>query len=325
MKRSSFITWDQLKVGGLIFVALLVMLLSVYKLGQAANLWSSRYRLVTFLPNANGLVIGGQVTIAGQLAGTIKEIDLLPVDYDTTKNLKVVMSVNKELQEQVRSDSKAHVRTMGLLGDKVLDINPGSPRYSVLREGDTLRADPALDYEAVLQQAAGAVGDVVSLTHDLKALTGGIVSGEGTVGQMVTNRSLYDQLTSTLARTNAMLQRFQNPNGTMGRLLDDPQLYEHLTAAVASTDTLLVAMSDRKGTLGRMLHEDSLYTQLLGMTRNADSLMTMLTKGNGMAARMLNDQQLYDNMNKLVTDLSAIVADVRKDPRRYMKGIIQVF
>src|SRR3954464_7928429 len=134
MKRSSFITWDQLKVGGLIFVALLVMLLSVYKLGQAANLWSSRYMLVTFLPNANGLVMGGQVTIAGQLAGTIKEIELLPVDYDTTRNLRVVMSVNKELQEQVRSDSKAHVRTMGLLGDKVLDINPGSPRYSALRD-----------------------------------------------------------------------------------------------------------------------------------------------------------------------------------------------
>jgi phospholipid/cholesterol/gamma-HCH transport system substrate-binding protein len=325
MKRSSFITWDQLKVGGLILVAMVVMLLSVYKLGQAANLWSSRYRLVTFLPNASGLLVGGQVTIAGQLAGTIKDIELLPVDYDTTKNLRIEMSVDRDLQAQIRSDSYAHVRTMGLLGDKVLDINPGSPRYSVLRDGDTLRAFPALDYEAVLQQAAGAVGDVVSLSHDLKALTGGIVAGEGTLGQMVTNRSLYDQLTSTLSRTNAMLERFQNPNGTMGRLLDDPKLYDHLTAAIASTDSLLVALSDRKGTLGRMLHEDSLYTQLLGMTKNADSLMATLTKGNGFAARMLNDQQLYDNMNKLVSDLSAIIADVRKDPRRYTKGMVKVF
>jgi len=61
------------------------------------------------------------------------------------------------------------------------------------------------------------------------------------------------------------------------------------------------------------------------MTKNADSLMATLTKGNGFAARMLNDQQLYDNMNKLVSDLSAIIADVRKDPRRYMKGMVKVF
>ena len=325
MKRSSFITWDQLRVGGLILIALLVMLLSVYKIGQANNLWSNRYKLVTFLPNASGLIIGGQVTIAGQMAGTIKDIEPLPVDYDTTRNLRIEMSVDKSLQEQIRSNSYAHVRTMGLLGDKVLDINPGSPRYSMLRDGDTVRAYPALDYEAVLQQAAGAVGDVVELTHDLKSLTGGIVRGDGTMGQMFTNRTLYDQLTSTLSRTNAMLERFQNPNGTMGRLLDDPQLYDHLTAAIASTDSLLVALNDKKGTLGRMLHEDTLYTQLLGMTKNADSLMTMLSKGNGFAARMLNDQQLYDNMNKLVTDLSAIIADVRKDPRRYMKGMIKVF
>src|SRR4051812_19592484 len=125
MKRSSFITWDQLKVGGMIVVAALVMLLAVYKLGQAANLWSSRYTLVSFLPNASGLRVGGSVSIAGQLAGTVKDIQLMPVDYDTTRNVRLVISLDKELQEQVRADSKAHVRTMGLLGDKVVDINPG--------------------------------------------------------------------------------------------------------------------------------------------------------------------------------------------------------
>ena len=111
MKRSSFITWDQLKVGLIILVSFTVMLLAVYKLGQAANLWSDRYRIVTFLPNANGLRTGGQVMIAGQLAGTIKEIELLPVDFDTTRNVRVVMSVDRSLQQQVRSDSRAHVRT----------------------------------------------------------------------------------------------------------------------------------------------------------------------------------------------------------------------
>ena len=325
MKRSSFITWDQLKVGGIIVVALLVMLLAVYKLGQAANLWSSRYELVSFLPNANGLRVGGSVLIAGQLAGTVKEIQLLPVDYDTTRNLRVVMSVDRALQEQVRSDSKAQLRTMGLLGDKVIDISPGSPRYSVLTDGDTLPASPSLDYEAVLAQAAGAVDDVVGLTHDLRDLTGGIVAGEGTVGQLVTNRRMYDELTGTLARMNATLARFQNPNGSVGRLLDDPTLYENLTHAVRSADSLIIALNDRRGTMGRLLHDDSLYVQLLGITQGADSLMNLVTSGNGLASKLLTDQTLYDNLNKLVNDMSALIAEVRRDPGRFTKGMVKVF
>lgn len=325
MKRSTFITWDQLKVGGIILVALAIMTLAVFKLGQAANLWARRYELVTLLPSVNGLRVGGSVLIAGQLAGTVKSIDLLPVDYDSTRNVSVVMTVDRAMQEQVRSDSRVQLRTMGLLGDKVLDIRPGSPRYSVLSDGDTVTASPSLDYEQILAQAAGAVGDVVALTRDLKVLTGAIVAGEGTIGQLVTNRRLYDGLTGTLARMNAVLTRFQNPNGSIGRLLDDPSLYNTLTSAVRSADALVVALGDRKGTMGRLLHDDSLYTQLVSIARGADSVMRLVTAGNGLAARVLTDQTLYDNLNKLVTDMSALVADVRRDPRRYTKGVIKVF
>ena len=58
MKRATFITWEQLKVGGLILVALGVLTVAIFQLGQAANLFESRYQLVTFLPNVLGLTIG---------------------------------------------------------------------------------------------------------------------------------------------------------------------------------------------------------------------------------------------------------------------------
>src|SRR5205823_5553027 len=123
MKRSSFITWDQLKVGAVIVGALVVLTIAIYKLGQAANLFSRRYELVAYLPNANGLRAGGTVLVAGQFAGTIRSIEFLPVDNDTTRNLRLRMAIDEGLQSQIRSDSKAKVRTLGLLGDKVVDIS----------------------------------------------------------------------------------------------------------------------------------------------------------------------------------------------------------
>ena len=74
MRRSSGITWDQLKVGAAILVALVIMGVAILKLGQSAHLFSQRYKLVSFVPNTAGLRVGGQVTVAGQLAGAVKSI-----------------------------------------------------------------------------------------------------------------------------------------------------------------------------------------------------------------------------------------------------------
>ena len=291
MKRATFITWEQLKVGGMILLALAILTVAVVKLGEAANLFSKRYRLVVLLPSANGLRVGGSVTVAGQLAGTVASIDFLPPDADTTRNLRVIVEVDQSLQQQVREDSRARLRTLGLLGDKIVDISPGTPRYAVLPANDTLQVEPALDYEAVLIQASGAVNDMVQLTRDLKGITGGMARGEGTVGQLLTNRSLYDELNGTLARTNALVTRLQAPNGSFAKLLDDPALYQNLN----------------------------------GMIGSVDSLVKQVARGNGFAAKLINDQQLYEQLTKTITDLNAILADVRQNPGRYTKGMIKVF
>ena len=272
MKRATFITWEQLKVGAIILVALLILTVAVFKLGEAANLFTKRYRLVALLPSANGLRVGGSVTVAGQLAGTVAAIDFLPPDADTTRNLRVEVEIDQGLQSQVREDSRARIRTLGLLGDKIVDITPGTPRFAVLPANDTIQVEPALDYETVLLQASGAVTDMVQLTRDLRGITGGIARGEGTVGQLLTNRSLYDELNGTLARTNALVTRLQAPNGSIGKLLDDPALYQNLNGMISSVDTLVRQMRAENGTLGRILRDDSLYTNLVGITRGADSI-----------------------------------------------------
>jgi len=324
MKRSSFITWDQLKVGALIGLALVVLAFAVYKLGQAANLFHRRYELIAYLADANGLMVGGPVTVAGQTAGVIKDISFLPVDADTSRNLKLTLSIDQMLQPQIRRDSKARVRTMGLLGDKLVDISPGTPRYVQLRPGDTLTIMPSLDYEAVLAKASGAVTDMVDLTHDLRQITSGIAQGKGTVGQLLTNRELYDQFVGTMSRANTMLAQFQNPNGTFGRMLNDPTLYNRFVGVVTSADSLVTALNDKNGTIGKLLRDDSLYTHLVGMAQAGDSLAHALSSGNGLAGRLLNDTTLYDRLNKLTADLGAILEDVRKDPHRYLHGVVCV-
>ena len=325
MKRSSKLTWDQLRVGLVIVFATAIIGVSILKLGQAANLFAKRYELIAYLPDANGLKQGGSVMVAGQLAGTVSKIEFLPVDADTTRNLKLTLSVDENVREQIRRDSKGTLKTLGLLGDKVFDITPGTPRTKALAAGDTVAIKPALDYEAVIAQASGAVTDMVALTKDLRAITGGIVKGQGTMGQLLTNRTLYDQLNGTLSRANGMLANFQNPNGSIGHMLNDPTLYNRLIGVITSTDSLIISINTSKGTAGMLLRDTTLYRNMVGITTGADSLLRSLTSGKGTAGKLLADQALYDQLTKLVNDLSSVLADVKRDPGRYTKGVIRIF
>ncbi len=319
MKRSTFITWDQLKVGSIILLAIAVLFVAILKLNAAVGLFSKRYELVALLNNASGLRVGGSVTVAGQLAGTVKSIEFLPVDEDTLRNLRVVFEIDEDLKSQVRENSQAKLKTLGLLGDKILDISPGTPQFDTLGTGDTITVAPTLDYEQVIAQAAGAVDDMVGLTSDLREITGGIVRGEGTLGQLVTNRSLYTQLETTLEGTNRMLTRLQQPNGTFAKILDDPALYNQLTGMIASVDTLIAKVSSNNGTVGQLLGDTTLYRNLVGITQSSDSLLKLLTQGNGTPAKMLRDPVLYDNLLKMTTDLNSLIEDFRKNPRKYIK------
>lgn len=325
MKRPTFITWDQLKVGGLLLFGTATLIAAGIKLGQAANLFGSRYQLVTYLPNAGGLLVGGSVQVAGQLAGTVKAIEFLPVDADTSRNLKVVMQIDQSLREQIRADSKVRLKTLGLLGDKVLDIRPGTPSYPVLRPGATVPLDPTIDYEQVIARASLAVDTVVALASDIRKVTQGLVRGQGTAGQLLTNRALYDNLNSTLGRAQQLLVGLQNPNGTIGHLLNDPTLYHNLSGAIAGVDSLVLQMNNPKGTVGRLLRDDSLYVRMVGVAVSADSLLKAMSSGNGTVGKLLNDQRLYDQLVKLVSDLSGVLADVRANPGRYTKGLVKVF
>jgi phospholipid/cholesterol/gamma-HCH transport system substrate-binding protein len=308
----------------LIVIAIIILAFAAVRLGQAGTLFGKRFQRVCFVANASGLRLGGPVTVAGQLAGTIMDIQFLPPDMDTTRNLKLLLEVDRKLSDQVRADSRAKIKTMGLLGDKVFDISVGTPRYRTLHEGDTLIIAPSIDYEAVVQQASGAINEVVGLTRDLKKVTGGITRGEGTLGQLVTNRQLYDQLNGTLARTSALMSRLENPRGTIGRLLDDPQLYYSLNRTVASADTIIRQITAGNGSVGKLMRDDTLYVHLVSVVSRADSLVGAMASGKGTMQKLFTDQQLYDMLLKTVTELNNVLVDVRRDPQRYTKQMIQV-
>lgn len=323
MRRSAPITWDQVRVGLVLLLALVILGFGIFFIGNIGDVFGTRYRLVTLMESAAGLVPGAPVQVAGQNVGQVDRVEFIRPEErpETGEAVAVWLGVNVSIRDQIRADSRARVRTQGLLGDRLIDIAPGSADSPVLAEGDTIAAAPALSYEELLAQAADAVQALITLSNDLTGTLGRVAAGEGSLGQLLVDDALYGSLVSLNENLNRVIEPVANGEGTLGHLLTDDALYERLVAATAGLDSVTAAVVEGEGTLGRLVRSDSLYLALASSASRADSLLALIERGEGSIGRMVTDELLYEELLRTVVDLNAFLQDVRENPKRFIPPV----
>jgi phospholipid/cholesterol/gamma-HCH transport system substrate-binding protein len=322
--------WRQVRVGGLILLALLLLGYAIYRVGMVMDIFASRYEIVTLLPSALGLREGAPVTLAGQRIGQVQRIDFIPVQQKTGgNNLRVVLAIADEVREQVRIDSRAFLRTQGLLGDKFVDISPGSSGARILQQGDTILAGRSVDMDEFITQAAAALDDATGIVTNLQELTGGMVRGDGTVGRLLRDEQLFVNVNAATAELQRTLAEINRADGTFGRLIRDPELYRQLHGAVARVDSLGALVLQGEGSVGLLLRSDTLHRSLLSTIGGADAAVTdigaflrRMTEGDGSLQRLMTDPALYDEFLRAVTDVQTLINDIRLNPAKYKPNIM---
>ncbi|MBR9988157.1 MAG: MCE family protein [Gemmatimonadetes bacterium] len=332
-ERSRF-DWKQGRVALLVIVSALMLAYAVYRVGQVFDVFASRYELSTLTPSALGLRPGAPVTLAGQRIGQVKAIEFIPVERKIGgNNLRIVIAVADEVQDQIRADSRAFLRTQGLLGDKFVDIEPGTPGARILQPGDTLATGESIDIDQFLTMAAGALDEATGIVLNLQELTGGLSRGEGTMGLLLRDDQLYANLNATTAEMRNVLAQINRADGTFGRLIRDPAVYVQMTSAITRMDSLGAMILHGDGSMSQLLRSDSLYRSMLGTLTIADSAVTdlaslvnQLATGDGTIQRMMSDPELYDQFLRAVIDVQTLINDIRLNPAAYKPNItVDVF
>jgi len=332
--RGGVLEWREVRVGALLIVALALLAYGIFRVGELFDIFTPRYELVALFPNAGGISEGSPVTLAGQRVGHVKRIDFIPMERKTGGNhVMLTLSVAKDVQDQIRDNSQARLRTQGLLGDRFVDVAPGTPEARVLQPGDTLPSVPPPDTEDILATAADVLEQTHLLVRNMYALTLKLERGEGTLGLLLTDDDLYVRLEAGAAQLETALLEVNRMDGTLGRLIRDPALYEQLDRAIARVDSVGALLLHGRGALGQLLRSDSLYRHLLATVGRADTaLMTlsgMLDGANGQQGalgRLLTDPALYDELLRAVLDLQRLINDIRMNPRRYRPEVnVDVF
>jgi ABC-type transporter Mla subunit MlaD len=136
--------------------------------------------------------------------------------HNPREKITVVLELDKSTQDIVKKDSVASIETEGLLGNEYVAVSFGSDGQADVANGDTIASVPPLEMGAILKQASGildssqeAVKNVTAATAHLNDVSAKIDSGQGTVGALVNDKQLYNNLEQTTASMQTTMQQAQ--------------------------------------------------------------------------------------------------------------------
>ncbi len=189
------------RLGAFIVVTLAILVAGVFIIGGKQYLFSSTYQVKAQFDNVAGLDAGGDVRVGGVHSGTVHSI-LLP--HKPGEKVTVVIDLSKSTHEIIKQDSVATIETEGLLGNQYLAISFGSVTSPDVRDGDMLASQQPLEMADLLKKASGildssqqAIQNTTLATANLNSISAKIDRGDGTVGALVNDRQLYNDLEQT--------------------------------------------------------------------------------------------------------------------------------
>lgn len=319
--------WSALKVGVVITLALFILLVAIFFAGGIENLFTPTVKLRIQFRDVKGLRMGSPVWIYGTEVGSVKGINL-----DLVYGTVVTVAVNKGALGFIKRDSQASILTMGLLGDKYVELTTGSPLAESIRPSEMIKGTTQIEFTDIVETSALTIQRVSELTAKLDHLVTSIEKGQGTVAKFLADPAVYDNLknaTNTLSKT---MEDFKNSRGTLKMLIEDPSIYNRILAATSSIEEFGNTLNKGSGTLKKLVEDPSLYDTLLATTSEMetftkrlnseldafskklnselDALSKKLKDGNGTLQKLVENPELYDNLNRGSQHLASILSRV---------------
>ena len=346
MPRTRSLKWSELKIGIMAVVALLIAAALILALGGEGGFFWERYNLKVKFSNAGGVQEGSPVRLSGVTVGSVTDIQF------SGSEVEMVLELREDMQERVRTTSRATIGSVSLLGEGAVDINASTTGTPIPEWGYVPSDAPPAQLADVTAQANKGITELTALITDIRAgkgtvgklmtdeqlyaelqqftsaarqVTEGLQRGKGTLGQLLNNPESARQLEASLRNLTAITNKINAGQGSIGQLMNDPALAKNLSAVTANFESLSASLNKGEGTMGQLMKNDALYKRLDAVTGNLEQLTAKLNQGQGTAGKLMTDTQLHDNLNRTLGEMQQLLADIRKDPKKFLNVRMSIF
>ncbi len=234
-------------VGAFVLAALAAATVMIVMLGAEQRIFERRFQVNAIFGNVSGLRAGAPVFVAGVNVGSVERLRFVPADtYQPTADqpptappkpigrvgkVEVVMSIEERFRDQIRTDSIATIASVGLLGDKSVEISIGSVSEPVIEPGATLRSQDPLTLTDIIDQIEPIRVKLDRILGDIASATAHLSEGDRPIAKSL------DSLAS-------ILDKVDRGEGTLGQLVNSPAIAEELEGTLhGARETLIAAQS----------------------------------------------------------------------------------
>jgi phospholipid/cholesterol/gamma-HCH transport system substrate-binding protein len=278
--------------------------------------------------------------------------------------VEVQLEIRRQYINRVSKDSEVSIGSKGLIGDSFIEVSSGTYGVPPDKRGDyyiieglrqtgfkeimtgandvianfgvlstqfkniAARINPDQigdnvastigSLQTTLQQATRSFDRASLLMDELR-------QGKGTIGRLVADPKLYDELSTAVRKLNETVDRIQQGNGTLPKLINDPALYDHATSTLRKAEAMVDRIEKGEGTLGRLSKDAALYDSTRQAIDRFAALVEKMERGDGTIGKLLRDPSLYNNLNQSTAEISKLIYDLRQDPKKFLTIRFRLF
>jgi phospholipid/cholesterol/gamma-HCH transport system substrate-binding protein len=310
--------WAQLKVGITAVVAFILLGFLIFLITGSTSFWEDKATLYTYLSDSAALAPGANVRLNGIYVGSIKEIGLSG-ESDPKRVVKLALEIQQQYLSAIPANSTAAITSENALGGKYINIKKGNATQPIANKG-TLSALDTSTFDDVVASGYSVMESANGMLVRIDGIVKAIESGKGSLGKLLTDDQLYNNLNGTVAETRRITESINKGEGSISKLLHEDQLTPMLgevRSSISRVNKLLDGLEAGQGSAGKLLKDEGLYTDTratLVETRAAiaeiRSMAANLNAGKGSAGKLLTTDQLHNQLTASLQKMDTLLARI---------------
>lgn len=186
MKRTNK---QKIRLGLFVTLGTIIFVVAVYLIGQRQNMFNKTFTISSYFQNVNGLQRGNNVRYSGIDIGTVKDIIMI---NDST--IQVDMNIQEKIITHIKKNAIATIGSDGLVGNMIVNIVPGKGPSELINNGDVIESYSKIGADDILSTLSVGSENAAILTADLLKITSAMLEGEGTVGLLLNDTIMAQDL-----------------------------------------------------------------------------------------------------------------------------------
>jgi len=315
--------WAEVRVGLFVAIAGAVLFAGIVYVGLAGTPFANRQHIFALFDDVSGLAEGSPVEMGGVIVGEVSSLELPDV---TNGRVRVKLAVTPAALERVGKSSVAYVDSHAIVGQRYVGLLPRKADEKPLGDGDEIATRQSRDIgtlfdeaRASLQRINELLADVAGIVEPVRSAAESLDDRTGTLGRLLHDDALYAQLDRAARSLQAAADKVASGKGTLGTLVQDEKLAADVRAGLVAFSETAKGLREGRGVLGRLAVEGPDAKRLDEVLGNLAKVSSNLADAKGTLGALISDPTLLVKLNRLVGEMDGLVADVRRNPSRYIR------